>query len=604
MSTINLPAWDNSTEYSAVDAADFRKDVERVETITREIDALNRKWANVFALPTPPSAERAAFVADLQKISTLCIEGYTLAQNLQTFVNCETSIDSKNAVALKAGSRLLKMQSDLQATLTLIDLYLVRCEEDMFEAYLKSPHTEPERFFRTEERKRRDRMLSTDEERLLLQMRAFAATGWGEMYDAISGNMLVKVEGQGEMGLAQASALLRSKDEPVRRDAYRGIQSAWKTYEQPVAAVLNNLAGYRLEEYRQRSRVRPMDFLEGPLTQARIERGTLDAMYTAIEQNRAVVARGLKVMAKCFGKKALDPWDFLAPAPRAQATSFEFETAFAWVTEAFTGIDPEMGRFVTMMRERNWIDARVLPNKRPGAYCTGFPKSRTPRVFQTFVGSYREMSTLAHELGHAWHSWVTRDLPLIQQNYPMTLAETASIFAETALADHLGQKNDDALRFEVAYAQVSDAVALLANISARFEFEKNFYEARKNGSLTPAELSALMDKAWRKYFGEHISETEEQYWMTKLHFSIPEVSFYNYPYTFGYLFSLGIYGQRLKTGAEFSRRYIDILRDTGRMSAEDLIAKHLGADIRQPDFWNQSLKVVADQVSALERAVD
>jgi oligoendopeptidase F len=148
-------------------------------------------------------------------------------------------------------------------------------------------------------------------------------------------------------------------------------------------------------------------------------------------------------------------------------------------------------------------------------------------------------------------------------------------------------------------------MALLANIPTRFELEKNFYEARQNGTLTPLELGEITDKAWRKYFGEYLSETESQFWMTKLHFSIADVSFYNFPYTFGYLFSLGIYSQRTEVAeSAFGAKYVDILRDTGRMTAESLIQKHLGSDIREKDFWRKSLKVVESKIAALERLLE
>jgi oligoendopeptidase F len=139
------------------------------------------------------------------------------------------------------------------------------------------------------------------------------------------------------------------------------------------------------------------------------------------------------------------------------------------------------------------------------------------------------------------------------------------------------------------------------NIPARFDFEKNFYEARLNGALSPAELSDMTDKAWRKWYGEEISETESQYWMTKLHLSISGVSFYNFPYTFGYLFSLGIYAKRAEMGADFFKAYTEILRDTGRMTAEDLIQKHLGQDIRQPEFWLGSIGIVEKKVTEFEK---
>ncbi|MBC7370425.1 MAG: hypothetical protein H7326_02605, partial [Bdellovibrionaceae bacterium] len=236
-----------------------------------------------------------------------------------------------------------------------------------------------------------------------------------------------------------------------------------------------------------------------------------------------------------------------------------------------------------------------------GAHCTGFLKSNSPRVFQSYLGTMKDVTTLAHELGHAYHSWVMRDLPFAQKDYPMTLAETASIFSETLLAEQISAKADAAGKFGVAWENAADAATLLLNIPFRFEFEKSLHEARAKGSLSPAELTEMTESAWSKWFGDRMTQPESRYWMTKMHFSIAGISFYNYPYTFGYLFALGIYSQREKLGAKFHQAYVDILRDTGRMSAEDLIQKHLGMDIRQKQFWLDSLKIVELKVLEFEK---
>lgn len=273
------------------------------------------------------------------------------------------------------------------------------------------------------------------------------------------------------------------------------------------------------------------------------------------------------------------------------------------IGDSFANVDPKMGDFVQMMSKNQWIEARVLPNKAPGAYCTGFLKSKTPRVFQSYMGSMKDVSTLAHELGHAYHSWVLRDFPLMQTHYPMTLAETASIFSETLLSERLMATGNASGKFSVAWEEASNAVSLLMNIPARFEFEKELYQARLEGPLSAAELGRLTDQAWKKWYGDLLTQTESQYWMTKLHFSISGVSFYNFPYTFGYLFGLGIYAQREKLGKDFHQAYVAILQDTGRMTAEDLIQKHLRMDIRQPGFWFESLKIVERKISYFETLI-
>jgi oligoendopeptidase F len=297
-----------------------------------------------------------------------------------------------------------------------------------------------------------------------------------------------------------------------------------------------------------------------------------------------------------------------------------------------------MGDFVLEMRDARRIEARVLPTKRPGAYCTRFPKTRTPRVFLTYRGALSDVSTLAHELGHAYHGKLLAGLPLAETEYPMNLAETASTFAETALGDYLdslGQGSGaaggqaaggqaaggsgssgaagapDGLSraelaglLEVAWSDAQDAATFLVNIPARFAFEKAFYERRAEKPLGPAALSALMEETMREHYGDSLSEYDPGFWRSKLHFYMSGLSFYNFPYTFGYLFSLGVYARRAELGKGFHEAYCALLRDTGRMETEALAERHLGVDLRKPDFWRASVDIVRRKVDRFESLVE
>lgn len=597
----NLPAWNNETEYKGLGTPDFDQDFEAAAGMVRRIQEINgelQPWLEA----SSALGDTPRLIRNLQEISGLSEQAAVLLWNVSTFVNCELSVDAKNAVAQKCQSRVMKAFTEFSTALKPYEIFLTRCDQSILDEYLKSEQTRPEAFLWREKRKMKDLLLTPAEEMTITQFKQFALHGWGELYDQISGSLKVNMPSKGVIGAAEAAGYLRNADPILRREAWEGLQAAWKVYEDPCAAILNNLAGCRHEEYKKRSHTREIDFLEFPLMDSKIERATLDAMMSAVESRIEVPRRALQAMASCLGKSQLDPWDLLAPSPRAgMGQEYPFDKGISLIRAAFAGVDESMGRFVDTMVENSWIEARVLPNKKPGAYCTGFAKSRTPRVFQTYMGSLDEVSTLAHELGHAYHSWVMRDLPFVQMDSPMTLAETASIFAETVMSDRLAEVGDEDTKFAVAWADASDAVGFLVNIPARFDFEKSFYQARLKGALSPEDLGDLTDKAWRKWYGQEISETERQYWMTKLHFSISGVSFYNFPYTFGYLFSLGIYAKRAELGADFSKAYVEILRDTGRMTAEEVIAKHLGADIREPAFWLASIDIVEKKIARFEK---
>ncbi len=605
--SIQGPAWDIASEYPSLESKTFLDDLAEIDSSTLQIQkiiaGISSPMDRSLAGLNLSSTETEAVIENLQKISLIFERIWIVSYNLLSFVQCELSVDSKNDVAQKQSSVIHKKMSDFQTAYTPVDLYLTKCADDMFEKYLKSPATEPERFMWEQKRRTRDLTLAEKEEMTISQFRQHGLTAWGDVYDQVSGKVTVDMPSKGKVGLAEASGYLRDTDEQIRKEAWLGIQKAWEPHEETVAGVLNSLAGWRQEEYRKRSHKVSVHFLDKPLVDARIERATLDAMMDAIQQKIEVPRRGLRAMAKCLGKTKVDPWDLLAPSPRAtKDMKIDYAQGISVVRKTFAEFDPQGGaEFIDAMVKNRWIEGRVLPNKRQGAFCTGFPKSKTPRVFQTYMGSLEDVSTLAHELGHAYHSWVMKDLPTMQMEYPMTLAETASIFAETALSDSMMQTGSAEVRFELSWSAVVDAIAFMLNIPSRFEFEKSFYEARPNGFVSPRELTELTDKAWRKWFGDELSQTESRYWMTKLHFSISTVSFYNFPYSFGYLFSLGIYSRRKELGDRFSQAYRDILRDTGRMTAEQVIQKHLGEDIRKPEFWLKSIAMVEEKIERLEK---
>jgi oligoendopeptidase F len=414
-------------------------------------------------------------------------------------------------------------------------------------------------------------------------------------------------DGPRTVGLAEAASLSQDEREPVRKAAFRGTQKGWETHEDAAAAILNALAGWRLDVYRRRSRVKPVHFLDEPLHHGRVTRATLDAMMAAVKVAAPHGRRVLKLQAQVLGRDRLGPWDLFAPCPaigEGAPEKVSFDEAVALIANAYGGVHPEMGAFVKMMAERRWIEGRVGPTKRPGAYCTHFPKSRTPRVYMTYSGGMRELKTLAHELGHAFHSWVMRDMPRVETLYPMTLAETASIFGETVVGHALIERaKTPGERLSFTWAQAREVESLILNIPARFQFEKAFYERRATAALSPQELKDLMTESWEAWYGDALSEMDPMFWASKLHFSISSLSFYNFPYTFGYLFALGVFAQKKRLGAKFFDAYVSLLRDTGRMTAEELAAKHLGADLTKGAFWEDSLAIAVASVAAFEAAV-
>lgn len=614
------PSWNNSSEYPSLESNEFSYDQTQLALLQARIDATLAHIRPLLQKTILNSNEIELFIPSLQAICEMEEQAWVLLENMRVYVGCLACVDGSNKDVQSMISQLTATAGTLEASTKPVFVYLTTAPEQILEKYFAHAHVKPYEFIIRERRKVADTLLSEAEESLIARLKAHGPLAFGTLYNQLSSTIRCNYENPvtkqfQQIGLAEAAGLIRDGDPAKREAAWRSIQLGWKTQETAAAAILNGLAGWRLELNDQRSKRRlakspqkaELHFLELAIHESRISPECLSAMFGAVHTKIEVPRRAMRAMAKAMGKPKLDPWDLLAPAPGPDENGapqrLTFEKGFGLIRDAFYDIDPSLADFADTMKKNRWIEGRQLPNKRPGAFCTEYPKSNSPRVFQTYMGSTNDVRTLAHELGHAYHSWVMRDLPRPLTHYPMTLAESASIFAETAFADSLSKKalasGDHALALRTAWQNAEAATSLL-NIPARFDFEKSFYERRQTGTVSPEELNQLMSQAWEKWYGDTLTDYEKQYWMTKLHFSIAEVSFYNYPYTFGYLFSLGIYALRDELGDRFWATYTALLRDTGRMSAEELAQTYLGADLTKPAFWLKSLALVEKQVSDFE----
>ena len=254
---------------------------------------------------------------------------------------------------------------------------------------------------------------------------------------------------------------------------------------------------------------------------------------------------------------------------------------------------PNISAFAKHALENRWVEAEDRPKKRPGGYCEELPEFEESRIFMTFTGSSSDASTLAHELGHAFHSFVMKDLPALNRSYSMNVAETASTFAENIISNAtVANAKTKEEKFTLLNAKMENTIAMFLNIHSRFLFEKAFYEERSKGIVSEQRINELMVQAQKEAYGDSLSSYHPHFWCSKLHFFIDDVPFYNFPYTFGFLFSLGIYAEYLKDSNGFEDKYIALLRDTGSMKVEELAMKHLGVDLTKPAFWEAGIQLM------------
>lgn len=400
------PPWDLSDEYAALSAPALRADLDQAKA---GIAALAARGAAVEAVLENArgvgveEAEASGVFAALEEMNRVGLAVGVLLGNVATYANCVASVDGCNEEAKKMGAAMGELYAKRSQAMAPATLFLQLCREDVAERYLGlSEETEVTRFAVMQSRKMRDHTLSLKEENMLSSYSVPGISAWGALYTDLSASLAVRMElGEGvkTMGVASAAGMLDSKEEQVRKAAWIGIKNAWLPHTETCAAALNAISKWRLEGYERRGLP---SFLDTPLHQNKLGAKALEAMMEAIEDSVEVGRRALRIQAAALGKEVLEPWDLLAPPPADAAgeRKYSFEEGVQVIAEAVGMVDAKAGDFVRMMRDNRWIEAGKGDSKRPGAYCTGFVKSRNPRVYLSeYNGGASLLLTLAHELG-------------------------------------------------------------------------------------------------------------------------------------------------------------------------------------------------------------
>ncbi len=517
------------------------------------------------------------------------------AHELHSFVGCHCAADAENQRYQQYEASLSALSPYRQRAATNLEFALKEATDEEFEAFVGgAPLLSANAFYFREARRHAALRLPKEQEALFSDLSVDGLHAWGRLYDRISGELRVEVMERGHV--ASTSPGQTRADSPlprVRENNFYAADKAWSTIAGTCADALNHISGTRLTLY---DHLGLEDHLVVPLYENRMQRETLDAMWSAINARKEMLVPYLNRKAQAMGLKKPAWYDLTAAYPtQTTAKDVSYDAAVKKIVETFSAFSPDLGEFAEQACAGGWIEAEDRGGKRQGGFCTGFQLHGQSRIFMTFTNSEDSLSTLAHELGHAYHSWVLKDQPLMLQDYPMNLAETASTFAEAVVAEQRLRETDSGQeKLAILDFMLGDAVTFLMNIQARFIFENAFHVRRKQGELTPDEFSELMLDAQRSAYCGALADDgwNRHFWASKLHFYISELPFYNFPYTFGYLLSLGLFNLSRDAGGDFPAQYRDFLKATGCMTAEESVQSTFGYDLTGPDFWNKSLDVI------------
>ncbi|MEK0315360.1 M3 family oligoendopeptidase [Cohnella sp. 56] len=541
----------------------------------------------------PDTAVLDDWTARLQELTAKLREAFS-------YVGCLSAQNMDDRKATAWTEKLQSLSAKLGQALDLYDAALARVTDERLDAWLSTDPVSEIAFIVRERRDFVKEKLPPALEALASELAVDGYHGWGENYQTIVSRIAIPWEENGavqSLSAGQAFNKLSHPSQQVRDEMGAKWEEAWSGQADLAADTLNRLAGFRLKLYQARGWQDP---LKEPLLINRMSRDTLDAMWEGVASGTEPLGRYLAAKARLLGKERLGWHDVSAPVG-AEGGSIGYDEAAALIKDAFGSFSPAQAKLAERAFAGRWIEAEDRAGKRPGGFCTDFPLTGETRIFMTYSGTPDNVSTLAHELGHAYHDVCVDGLQQFGRNYAMNVAETASTFAEGLVSDALLRAaGSDQAKLSLLDDRLQRASAFCHNIRARFLFETRFYEARKRGMLDVDALNALMVEAQKEAFGDALSSWHPHFWAAKLHFYATDVPFYNFPYTFGYLFSTGIAAVAEAEGAGFHERYDRLLRDTGLMTVEELGRRHLGVALDRPEFWTAAVKRATGDVEAFE----
>uniref|UniRef100_UPI00403F2DBD M3 family oligoendopeptidase n=1 Tax=Candidatus Enterococcus willemsii TaxID=1857215 RepID=UPI00403F2DBD len=540
-------------------------------------------------------------VEPLAQLLTLAEQISNGFEQCSSFINALLSSNVNDSQAKILYGDLFNKLPEYQLASTIFSKKLTEITEGDWEELMASEQLQPVAFRLGEIRRDGKELLSEAEENIINTLQLDGLNAWSAHYDTIVASIAIPfTQADGttvELSAGQAfNKMMGDPDATVRQDLFTKWEQAWSEKADLFADTLNHLDGFRLST----QKLHGVDnYLKEPLEYNRLKQETLDTMWATIQKNKQPIVDFLTRKAQLFGKEKMDWQDQDAPIILGdmKERTYSFDAAATFIIENFQKFSPKMATFAQMAFEKEWIEAEDRPGKRPGGYCTSLPETKESRIFMTYSNSVNEVATLAHELGHAFHSSVLWDLPGLNQEYAMNVAETASTFAELIVADAtLKEAKTKEEKINLLDAKMQNAIAMFMNIHTRYIFENNFYQARQKGLVSSEQISTMMLEAQKESYLDSLGSYHPHFWAAKLHFFIDDVPFYNFPYTFGYLFSMGIYAYANQQGTNFEDEYIALLRDTASMTTEELAQKHLQADLTKPDFWQAGIDMVLKDV--------
>lgn len=586
--------WDLSSLYPSFQSEKFREDRKRLDILMEDLlEWSGHPWTDT----SGAAGEAEVFLKRYNDFKSvyLCLFSYA---------ELSFSADSSHTEAINMMDQLEEIAAGAGEALACFRKWLIQAGS-LKDVMGSSAYLARHAFYLHELQQQSQYMLSEETETVISRLRSTGSKAWERLYMRTLSMLRVDVEISGavrSMSLSELQSRVYDGDPAVRKTAYEAEREACRSVAEQSAACLNAVSGEAAAIYSLRGYDSP---LHKVLAASRMDQGTLDVMMEAIKGSLPDFHRYYEKKAALLGhSRQLPFYEMFAPVGEESSNKISYVEARDLIITGFSNFSTELGEFARKVFDQRWIDAEPRAGKGNFGMCVDIFPIHESRIITSFTGNYIDVSVLAHEIGHAYHSSCLAGETMVNTDYPIPIAETASIFCESIIHQELLRSAPAGEAVTLLERSLSDAGYYIVDFYARYLFESRLYARRASGSLSVEELNSLMHESMVAAYGDSVDPaTIHPYqWISKAAYYMAGNEFLNFPYSFGLLFSKGLYAQYKKRGGDFAARYQTFLASSSTMTIADA-AKRMDIDVHSLSFWQDALALIAEDIEEfVERA--
>lgn len=567
--------WTLEDLYPSFESQEFKQDVEAYKALKGKFESLTLEDS----------------IEGITQVVKLLEESTVLTGRLYNYIHLTLATDTTHETATQVEVQLAGVSADLQATYAKVSKFLGTIQTDI----TTDPFLAEYRYYFEEAKKDATHLLSDELEEVLAKMSISGGKAWSQLFDFMWSSAQGEYKGE-VVTLSEIRGKAYDSDAEVRKSAYEAELKMYDAIKEPIAFSLNHIKKEVLTTSQLRGFESP---LAHTLEASRMSRETLDALLEAIREYLPNFRKYLRHKAALLGhENGLPFYDLFAPVGNSSRT-FTVEESKDYLIENFKTFSADLAEMTEEFFDKHYIDFYPRKGKVGGAFCANLPMIKQSRVLTNFTGSLSDVVTLAHELGHAYHGLHIENHRPLNQDYSMPVAETASTFNENIIMNTAIKEANDEEKIALIESQLQDTTQIIVDIYSRYLFETAVFENREQSFMFSKDLEEMMLSAQKEAYGDGLDQSylHPYMWACKPHYYSTGLSFYNFPYAFGGLFSKGLYAIYQEQPEGFVEKYQELLRATTVSSVEDT-AKVLGVDVSTPEFWKKALAEVAESIEA------